>query len=209
MAEPQTESRPDGRGRTRAPIGAGDHAEPDRADHESLAHAVDGRVEEGPERASDPAAPRKGAVQDVENGADDEEHSADPEEAPARVLEPDGDRARDAVGLLRLRVQRRHHIGGAQRRLRQPERRRRHVLGQRQRKQGAGQLLRHRRLGHNRPGQLPGRDPQQHAEQHRDEGGRAVARSKIGQAVPQKLLVGTTLDDPAPITIHAAMAPAM
>jgi hypothetical protein len=55
--------------------------EPDGAEHERLPDAVGGRVDEGAERRRLAAGAREGAVEDVEDRAEQEEGGAEPEEA--------------------------------------------------------------------------------------------------------------------------------
>src|SRR5919197_1279192 len=56
--------------------------EPDRAEHEPLAHTVDSRVEERPEGTARAAAAGERAVEDVEDRSDDEERGSKPVERP-------------------------------------------------------------------------------------------------------------------------------
>src|SRR6185436_21072581 len=63
-------------------------------EHEPLADAVDERVEEGAEGRLLATDPRERAVEDVEDGADDERRGAGPEEEDlVAVLEGDEERA--------------------------------------------------------------------------------------------------------------------
>ena len=82
--------------------------ERDRGEHRTLADAVGGRVEEGAERRRLAAGPRQRAVEDVEDGADDEDARAEPvEEELVAVLERDedgrGEAERDARRGERVR----------------------------------------------------------------------------------------------------------
>ena len=91
-----------------APFAAVAHEdERDRAEHEALADPVDGRVDERAERRSEALAARERAVEDVEDRAEHEERGAEPEAAPALVLEVDGhgsgDAEPDAGGGQRVR----------------------------------------------------------------------------------------------------------
>src|SRR5262245_3996280 len=85
--------------------------EADRRNHEPLADPVARGVEECAERAADAAAPREGAVQDIEDRPHHEEDGAEPVETPAEVLEEDGDRAGDAEADTRDRERVRGDLG--------------------------------------------------------------------------------------------------
>src|SRR5919199_1622860 len=81
--------------------------ERDRAEDDTFADAIGGGVEERAEGRPLPARPRKRAVEDVEDRADDEDAGAEPvEEDLVPVLEEDedggGDAERDAAGRERV-----------------------------------------------------------------------------------------------------------